>query len=180
MQDLSHSIQVQLRSWNVLDWLLAASLAISICTAFLKGLIASLVSLFGLCAATFTAIAYTPRMAAVLLAWVGSPLIARPGAFMLILAAVYLSVTLVGRLLHGVCRAVGLGFLDRMAGAVFGLVRGTLLLVSLALPLEPYLQHSVEGRSSLLLPFLLQVSHGVFSVVPQDMRDHLSAGRTGL
>lgn len=156
-----------------MDWCIAASLAISVCTASLKGLIASLVSLLGLCAGVFAAIAYAPRGAVLLVAWLSSPRMARLVAFVLILAAVYLSVTLVGRLLRGVCRTIGLGFFDRMAGAVFGLVRGTLLLASLALPLKPYLQHSVEGQSSRLLPYLLQVSHGVSSVMPRDMADQL-------
>ena len=180
MQDLLHSLQFQLRSWDLLDWFIAASLAVSMSTAFLRGLIASLVSLLGLCAAVVAAITYSPRIAPMLLAGVGQPITARLVAFLLVLATVYFSVALVGRLLQGVCRAIGLGFFDRLAGAVFGLARGILLLASLALPLEPYLQHSVEGRSSLLLPYLRQVSHGVFSVVPQDMRDRLFIGRIGL
>ncbi len=85
-----------------------------------------------------------------------------------------------GRLLRGICRAIGLGFFDRLAGAVFGLVRGTLLLAALTLPLEPYLVHFAGDRPSLLLPYLLELSHGIFSVVPQHTRQHLFIDHLGL
>ena len=172
MQDLWHVFQTQLQSWAVLDWLIAAWLAISTFSAFFRGFIASLISLLGMCAGIFAALVYGPRTAPTLLTWIGSLLIARLAAFLLILAAVYLAVTLVGRLLRGICRAIGLG--------VFGLVRGTLLLAALTLPLKPYLVHFAGDRPSLLLPYLLELSHGIFSVVPQHTRQHLFIDHLGL
>ena len=180
MDDLSHALQLQLRSWNILDWFIAASLVVSTCAGFIRGLIASLVSLLGLGIGILAATIYTPRIAPLLHGWLGSPLTARLVAFCLILAAVYFLVTAVGRLLRSVCRAVGLGFFDRVAGASFGLVRGALLLLALAVPLKPYLLHSAEGHSSLLLPYLREVSDGVFSVVSLHMRHDLSVGHISL
>lgn len=168
MQDAVHAFQQQLHALNALDWVLAVSLFVSTCSAFFKGFIASAVALVGACAAIAAALVYGPRFAPILLGWVGSPLIATVAAFTLILVAVYLCITLVGQLLRGAFRAVGLGFVDRVAGAAFGLARGLLLLAGLALPTGRYLQDSAEGQASILLPYLLRVSHGVSSVIPHD------------
>lgn len=173
MQNLLHALQLQLQSWVVLDWFIAASLAVSTCSAFLKGFIASLISLLGMCAGLVTAAVYGSRGATSLQTWFGSLLVARLVTFLLILVVVYLSVTLAGQVLRGIFHAIGFGLVDRVAGAFFGLLRGVLLLAALALVLKPYLQHMIGGRPSVLLPYLLRVSHGVFSVVPQHMTDHL-------
>ncbi len=180
MQDLTHTLQGQLRSWNVLDWVIATSLAVSTCAGFFKGFISSLISLLAIFVGVFAASYYAPRCGPMLQGWVVSPLTARLVAFFLLLATVYLVVTLVGRLLRSAFRAVGLGFFDRVAGALFGWVRGAVVLAVLVLPMRPYVVHSIEGRSSRLLPYLLQVSHGVFSVVPQRILERLYVGHIRL
>lgn len=167
MPDLVHAVQQELRLWTWLDWLIAFVVGASTCAAVARGLIRSLLSLVALCLGIAAATLYSLRLAPVLLAWCGSPVLARTLSFVLLLLAIYIFFSLLGRVLKGVCHAVGLGMFDRLAGAVFGFIRGNLLLAALLLPLTPYLQHSVQFRSSVLLPYLLRVSHGVCSVMPR-------------
>jgi membrane protein required for colicin V production len=74
-------------------------------------------------------------------------------AFTLILLAVLVVGAIVARMLSRVVRAIGLGFVDRSLGAVFGLARGVLVLVVFALiagvtalPKRDWWQNSALGQ----------------------------------
>ncbi len=169
MDSLLHRTGLALSGMNPLDWVIAVTLAVSTVTAFVRGLILSVISLAGLLAGVFAATLYAPRVSPYLLRWTGVAPFARIAAFLLILLAVYLVAALLGRLLRGAFSAVGLGFLDRLGGAVFGFARGALLLAALLLPLFPYLQQFTAARSSVLLPYLLPAAHGISFVLPRHL-----------
>ena len=176
MDPLLQNAATSLRALNPLDWIIATTLAVSVISAFLRGLILSVISLAGLLAGVLAAAFYAGRVSPYLLRYISSAGLARMVAFILILVCVSLAMSLLGRLLRGACGAIGLGFLDRLAGAVFGFARGVLLLAALLLPLGPYLQQLTIGRSSLLLPYLLPAAHGISFVVPRQLRYRLPLG----
>ncbi|MGI4756957.1 MAG: CvpA family protein [Janthinobacterium lividum] len=169
MDTLLHSTGLALSGLNPLDWIFAVTLAVSTVTAFLRGLILSIVSLAGLVAGVFAAAFYASRVSPYLLRWFGSLPFARVAAFVLILVSVCLLAALLGRLLRRMCSLVGLGILDRLAGAAFGFLRGVLLLAGLVVPLTPYLQTFTVARSSVLLPYLLPAAHGISFVMPHHL-----------
>ena len=175
MDSLLHGAKLGLSGMNLLDWVIALTLAISTITAFMNGLIRSLLGLVGLIAGVMAAAWYAPRFAGWLIRWITPRSLAELVAFVLILAGVTVLASVAGRLLRGACSAIGLGFFDRLGGAVFGLVRGVLLLAALLLPLMPYLQQLRTARESMLLPYLLPASHGISFVVPRDLRDRIPA-----
>ena len=176
MQTALHHAQIGLSGMNPLDWLIAITLAVSTVTAFMSGLVRSLFSLAGLLLGVLIAAWYAPRLAEYFRGDVNPFALARALAFVLILVAVYVAAALLGRLLRGAFQAVGLGFLDRLGGAAFGLIRGTLLLAALLLPFGVFLQQFEAARTSVLMPYLLQASHGISFVMPRDFRKHLPLG----
>ena len=175
MNSTLHGVTIGLSGMNPLDWTIAVVLAISTISAFMRGLIRSLVSLVGLLAGIFAACWYAPQAAAYLARWITPFAFAEIVAFVLILAAVYLFAALLGRVLRGAAGAVGLGFLDRLGGAVFGFVRGVLLLAALLLPMAPFLREFSAAKGSVLLPYLLPAAHGISFVVPRDFGKRLPA-----
>ena len=176
MQTALHHAQVGLRGMNPLDWIIALTLAISTVTAFMSGLVRSLFSLAGLVLGVVIAAWYAPRLAEYVRGDINPFALARAVAFVLILIVVYVAAALLGRLLRGAFKAVGLGFLDRLGGAAFGLVRGTLLLAALLLPFGAFLHQFESARTSVLMPYLLQASHGISFVMPRDFGKHLPLG----
>ena len=176
MQTALHHAQIGLSGMNLLDWVIGITLAISTVTAFMSGLVRSLFSLAGLFVGVLLAAWYAPRLAEYFRGDINPFALARAVAFVLILIAVYLLAALLGRLLRGAFKAVGLGFLDRLGGAAFGLVRGTLLLAALLLPFGVFLQQFKVARTSVLMPYLLQASHGISFVMPRDFGKHLPLG----
>jgi membrane protein required for colicin V production len=176
MDTALHHAQIGLSGMNPLDWIIALTLAISTVTAFMSGLVRSVFSLGGLLLGVLVAAWYAPRVAQYFRGDINPFALARAVAFVLILMAVYVAAALLGRLLRGAFKAVGLGFLDRLGGAAFGFVRGTLLLAALLLPFSGFLQQFRDARTSVLLPYLLQASHGISFVMPRDFGKHLSLG----
>jgi membrane protein required for colicin V production len=169
-----NTVSAALGAMNPLDWVIALVLAASTITAFLRGLIRSLVSLAGVLFGLVIAAWYTAKAAAFLGRWIVPPSFARVVAFVGILLLVYLASAVVGRLLRGACSAIGLGLLDRFAGAGFGFLRGVLLLVAVLLPVAQYLPYFAPARQSIFLPYLLPAAHGISFVVPRDFGKHLS------
>ena len=112
---------------NVADLLIVAVLAISVISAFVKGFLLEVFSLAGVIFGLFFAASHY----AVLAPWIERLLhnrdFANLIAFVLIALLVMVVAGLAGRLLRSVIRTVGLGIFDRLAGAVFGLVKGSIV-----------------------------------------------------
>ena len=175
MNNALHGVTIGLNGMNPLDWTIALVLAISTITAFMRGLIRSLISLAGLLIGIFAACWYAPQAAVYFVRWITPFTFAEVVAFVLILAAVYIVAALLGRLLRSAAGAVGLGFLDRLGGACFGFVRGVLLLAALLLPTVPLLHEFDAAKGSVLLPYLLPAAHAISFVVPRDFGKRLPA-----
>ncbi len=157
------------------DWALLLLLAFSAITAFMRGLIRSVVSLVGVVLGIVLAAWYTSALGMWLARWIHGILLAEVVAFVSILAATYVVANLLGRVLRGASQAVGLGIFDRLGGAAFGVVRAVVVLAAVLLPLQPFLPRLPYTRNSVLLPYLRSAAVGVSFVVPQDFGNRLAA-----
>ena len=148
---------------NPLDWLLLALLLYSGIRAALNGFFREAFSLLGLLLGFPLACWFYHDGAHALAGMISSPPIAQLAAFLLILAAVTLTLFRRG------VRTVGLGFVDRLGGALFGLIRGTLLGTALLLAVTAFLPTAPWVQTSQLAPYLLQAAHAVSFAMPQDL-----------
>lgn len=163
-----HALPGTLGRLNALDWALILLVGVSTAMAFLRGLIRSLVSAFGVLLGIVLAAWYAPALADLLGKWIPQSELAEISAFLLILVGTYLIAALLGRVLRGAAKAVGLGFFDRLGGAAFGFSRAVLVLAAALIPAAPFLGAIPFARNSLLLPYLQTAAHGVSFVMPQD------------
>ena len=97
-------------------------------------------------------------------------------AFVIIVFAVMLIAALLARLIRGTARTIGLGFFDRLLGAVFGVVRGCLIGVSLLMAVAAFLPQSQWVAKSRLAPYFLTGVHAVSFVVPTGLQQQLLNG----
>ncbi len=161
---------------NPLDWLLVALLLYSATRAALNGFFREAFSLAGLVLGFPLACWYYHPLALQLKNLITTPAFAQLVAFGLILTAITVAASLLGRLLRRGARTVGLGFFDRLGGALFGLLRGAgiatalLLAITAFLPTAPWIQHSV------LAPYLLRSAHALSFAMPSDLRLRLQDG----
>src|SRR5450631_3825852 len=133
---------------NLADLLILALLVVSVVSAFIKGFFVEVFSLVGVILGLFFAAANYGRFAPLVFRVVQNREASNLIAFLVIALVVMLLAGLAGRLLRGLLRGVGLGIVDRMLGAVFGLVKGcvvvTLILMGVVafLPRQDWLLNS--------------------------------------
>ncbi len=161
---------------NPLDWLLAALLAYSVVRAILRGFFQEAFALGGLILGFLFACWFYRSLAVDLRGLINSPQIAQLAAFLLILATTMILASLLGKLLRHTASAVGLGFADRLLGAIFGLVRGAILGVALLLAVTAFLPTAPWIENSHLAPYFLRAAHAVSFVMPSDLKLRLLDG----
>jgi len=161
---------------NYFDWFLIIILAWSTIMAFIRGLLLELFGLGGLVAGILLASWNYPALAAILGHLITARPVANVVAFLLIAVAVMIVCALIGKALHHTADAIGLGFFDRLLGAVFGYLRGCLLCVAILMAVTAFLPPNPAVAKSSLTPYFLAGAHAVSFVVPHDLRQLILNG----
>jgi membrane protein required for colicin V production len=161
---------------NPLDWLLALLLAYSVIRALMRGLVREAFALAGLIVGFLLACWNFGNVATHLRGLINERPIADMVAFMLILFSVMIVATLLGKVLSRTASAVGLGFFDRLFGALFGLARGAMLGLALLLMVTAFLPAAPWVQTSSLAPYFLRANHAVSFVMPFDLQQAFGKG----
>jgi membrane protein required for colicin V production len=166
---------------NLFDWFLAAIVAYSTISAFVRGILLELFSLGGLIAGILIASWNYSSFAALITSIFGRLIHLLPStwniiSFLLIAIGVMIMCGIAGRLLRRTAHTIGLGFFDRILGALFGLARGCLLGVAILMTAAAFLPQSTWVSNSQLSPYFLEGVHAVSFVVPQQLQQQLLNG----
>ncbi len=114
---------------NLVDILIWAVLLVFVIKGFLKGLVREVCSLFGLVAGGWAAFKYYPFLADAIRSFISIPHhLALSLAFILIFLVMGLLFFLLGHLLTVVFKIMLLGGINRVGGALFGLLEGAFIL----------------------------------------------------
>ena len=162
------------------DWLLVTIAVISTLMAFRRGIVKVLFSFAGLIFGILIAAWNYSHFAAILGRWITSAAAAQVVAFVAILIGVTLIFSLAANLVRKTISAVGLGIVDRLLGAVFGLLRGALLGVAIMMAITAFVPNSTWLKNSRLAPYFLAGSHAVSFVVPKGFEEQMAAGASHL
>ncbi len=176
----------QLASFNAFDWLLVAVLVWSVVVAFFRGLVRELFGLAGvilgilLASWNYAALAtWLDRgLNGLLKGWTHTFVLSEVSAFVLIAVVVMCVCTLFGKLARGSAHTLGLGLLDRLAGAGFGLFRGGLIGLGIVMAATAFLPPQSLLASSRAAPYFLAAAREVCFVVPQDLQQRITGGIT--
>jgi membrane protein required for colicin V production len=114
------------------DYAVLAILGLSLLWSLLRGFVRELVSVIGWVAAFVLAVAFTNALARELPASLG-PMLSGLIAFFAIFIGVWVLSGIVGLVLAKLVQAAGLGWSDRLLGALFGLVRGLVIVMVLVM-----------------------------------------------
>lgn len=161
---------------NYFDWFLIAILTWSTITAFLRGFLLELFALGGLIAGILLASWNYLALAAIFERVITAKTIANIMAFLLIAIGVMILCALAGNALHRTANAIGLGFFNRLFGAVFGYLRGCLLCVAILMAITAFLPPTSAVSKSSLTPYFLAGAHAVSFVVPHDLQQLILNG----
>jgi membrane protein required for colicin V production len=156
-------------SW--LDIVLLVILAVAAFTGLRAGLIKSVLAFAGMIAGIFLAMRFYDDLGLWLQGPIGNEGIANVVAFVAILLGVLLVATVLSSLLGGLISAIGIGWLNRLGGAAFGLIfaaisLGALLAALTRYPVFSWLEDAITG--SFVASFLLDKFPVVLALLPPE------------
>lgn len=162
------------------DLIVIGIVGLSTVFAFWRGLIRVVMSLVGLIAAVLAAIHLSPSASNMLTLLSDNPVTRYLVAFALIFIVVVLICALLGWVLSRLLRAIGLGFVDRLLGAVFGVARGVLIaVIAVLLAGLTTLPRQEWWQNALFAPPLVVAALSLRPWLPEALAQRLDYGPGG-
>lgn len=152
---------------NLADGIILCVIALSALIGLWRGFVREAFSLVTWVLAFVVASLFYPGMAQLLAGQIPTPSIRIAVAFVILFIITLFIGGLVVRLLNELIRITGLSGTDRALGAVFGLLRGAILVIVLVALGQPLLQGDGWWQASALVPHFLALQQGLWSISGQ-------------
>lgn len=162
---------------NWLDAVLLVILAVSVLTSFRKGLSREVIGLVAVVVALIFGIWFYGTAGSLVLPYVSSRSVANLAGFFLVFFGVLLLGSIVSHVVGRFLRVTGLSLVDHALGAVFGLVRGTLIAVALLMGImafSPGDQPPESVVNSRVAPYAVDAARFFVSMAPHELREGYS------
>jgi len=161
---------------TLVDWVVIGILVCAVIGGLIEGFFRSVCGLLGLVLGLVIAAWNYGRVAALILPLVHIPAIANTIGFLLIALVVIGLIGLIGNLLAKTFRLLGLGWLDGLAGGVFGFFQGVLLIVIgilVVVAFYPQAQWVAEAR---IPRMFFGACHVSANVTPGELGERVRSG----
>lgn len=158
------------------DWAIAAVLVISVLSAAKHGFFIEACSLAGVVLGLLLASWNYGRVMPWFSPLVHNPAIAEFLGFLAIALGVMVVAGLVGRALRWSAKSIGLGWLDRLAGAAFGFLRGCVIVTLGVMAMAAFLPEKGWLNGSRLAPRFFAMAHTSAAVTPTELGEKIRDG----
>lgn len=156
------------------DYIVLAIVGLSIMLSMMRGFVREILSLAGWVVAFFVARYYMLELAPLLPQAIPSESLRLLAAFLILFLATLLVTSLLTIALAQIFRQVGLNWLDRMLGAVFGLVRGFVIVgILVMLAGLTNLPHDIRWRNAMFSAPLEAMVLSLMPWFPHDVAKHV-------
>ena len=157
---------------NLFDIVIIIILGFCLIRGGFRGLIKELSAIVGVLAGYYGAYTYYPEVAALLSRWISEQGVGNILAFMIIFCVVFFVVSILGIIIRYLLNAVFSGWVDRLGGVVFGLLKGGLIAAVLFIALTAFLPKGTPLlKQSRLSPYVARYAEVMAEVVSEDMKD---------
>lgn len=157
-----------------LDYAVIGVFTASLVVGAWRGLVREVLSILGWVIAFLAANLLAGPLGPAMPQAIPSPELRVAAAYVAVFVGSLIVTTLLGLLLSKIVKAVGLGGVDRMFGALFGAARGLLIVLAVALlagltsaPRQPFWRDSASG------PLLVQAAQALKPLLPQTFAERL-------
>ncbi len=156
---------------NVLDYTLIAIFGYCLGRGVFRGLVKELSSIIGVLGGFYAAYTYYPLMAKALDGWISDPGYLNIFSFLLLFVVTYLTVSFTGVIIKHLMNIAFLGWTDRVCGALFGAIKGILIVTIVILMLTAFLSNnSAILERSLVSQNMIRFSAAFVTFVPDGMK----------
>ena len=163
-------------SWNWLDWILASIAVVSLLAGARKGLARELIGLAAFAAGLVLAAGEYQLVAGWLAGLIRSRQLALGVAFLSLFCGTLIAGALISALVRRLVRGAGIEGVDRLLGAVFGLVRGVLVDAAVLMALVAFSIKPAAVQASRLSPYVVVGSRAIARLMPADMQARFRSG----
>jgi membrane protein required for colicin V production len=159
---------------HVLDWIILGSLTLSMLLGAWRGLVYEVLSVMGWVSAFILAQWFAPDMAQLLPMRGAGEAVRYAAGFVLVFVLSVFAAALLARLAKTLFSLVGLQPVDRILGAIFGLVRGAVLVLAAAVVATMTPLHTIEWwRESVGAGIASAAVKGLKPLLPQEFGKYL-------
>jgi membrane protein required for colicin V production len=162
---------MQLSQWTFLDFLFAVIILVSTVFALMKGLVREVISLVALIGGFTLAVLYYRVPAGWLAEFSRTESVADLLGFLIIFIGFILLGAIAAFLVNRFVKAASLKWIDRLLGAIFGLLRGWVISSILVVALIAFPVRENLMARSFLAPFLLAGARTAVLMVPQGLKE---------
>jgi membrane protein required for colicin V production len=161
---------------GVADWIILAFLVFSVAGAAMEGFFREAFGLAGLVLGYLLAAWRYQRLAEWFAPHLKSQWLGEIAAFLIIFFAVLLAASVAGRIARWMMKEAGLSTLDRILGAVLGLLRGSLVVAIVLVAMAAFAPAAKWLAGSQLAPYFLVAGRAAIWVAPSELRHRFYQG----
>jgi membrane protein required for colicin V production len=160
---------------NPLDILIIVIVGFCLIRGIFRGLIKELSSIVGVLSGFYGAYTYYPVVAKLLSQWISDTGYLNILSFLILFCGVFLLISILGVVIKYLLNIAFLGWVDRICGAGFGVMKGVLIVSVLLVTFTAFLPKGAPIiKNSLLAPYVTMISENMAKVVSKDMKRQFS------
>ena len=161
---------------NFFDIIIIIILGFCVIRGVFRGLIKELSSIIGVLGGFYAAYSYYMVLARPLSRWISNVAYLNISSFLIIFCGVLIIISILGVVIKYVLNIAFLGWVDRICGAGFGIIKGILIASVLLITLTAFLPRNAPViKNSMLAPHVTLVSEKMAKVVSKDMKHNFTA-----
>jgi membrane protein required for colicin V production len=161
---------------SIADWIIIGFLVLSVTTAAIAGFFHEAFKLAGLVVGYLLAAWQYHRLADWFAPHLKSPWVGEIAAFLIIFFAVLIVAGLAGRIARWAMKKAGLSTIDRVLGAVLGLLRGSLVVAVVLTAMATFAPAAQWLEGSEFAPYFLVGGRAAIWLAPSELRQRFYQG----
>jgi membrane protein required for colicin V production len=156
---------------NAFDIFVLIMVGYALIRGIFRGLIKEMAAIVGVVAGFWGAYTYYPLLAQLLDSWIDDPGYLKIVSFLVIFCAVLFAISIVGVVIKYLLRVAFLGWLDRVCGGLFGLLKAVLITAVVLMVLTAFLPKNAPlVRDSLTAPYITSISATLARLTPAEIK----------
>ena len=156
---------------NPFDVFIIIVICYSVVRGLFRGLVKEVSSIFGVLGGFYAAYSYYPMVARILAGLVINPSYRNILSFLVVFCLVLLIISILGVVIKYLLNVAFLGWIDRLCGLCFGLIKGVLIVTVLFIILTTFLPKGAPLiKKSVLSPHVIWISEKMVNVVSDEMK----------
>lgn len=157
---------------NPFDILIITILAYGLIRGIFRGLVREISSIVGVLGGFYAAYTYYPHVARLISPWISNPAYLNILSYMAVFSAVVIVVGVLAVVIKYLLNIAYLGWVDRVCGALFGVLKGGLVSCVLFIVLTAFLPKGSDFiKNATLSPYVATASEVMAKVISKDMKD---------